>query len=102
MLEEDLEIFQKHANFDVESLDTEVIRKQIKIDLLQQMLAVKPHYAKHFTELEEEIEDRQAFIDFKMGQMRQRNRRSIFNSTEIEECTELDNTYQGDSASIQF
>jgi hypothetical protein len=27
------------------------------------MLAAKPHYAKHFTELEEEMEDRQAFDD---------------------------------------
>ena len=34
MLKEDLEVFNKHANFDVESLDSEVIRKEIKISLL--------------------------------------------------------------------
>lgn len=50
-------MFNKHANFDVESLDSEVIRKEIRISLLQEMLRKKPHYAKHFTELEEDLNE---------------------------------------------
>ena len=61
MLKDDIEIFNKHSNFDVESLDSEAIRKQIKISLLQEMLKKKPHYAKYFTELEEDIGDDQFF-----------------------------------------
>ena len=62
MLQDDIEIFNKHSNFDVESLDSEAIRKQIKISLLQEMLKKKPHYAKYFTELEEEMDDHQLFL----------------------------------------
>lgn len=62
-MKDDLEVFKNYASFDVESLDSEAIRKQLKMDILKQMLASKPHYAKHFTELEDEMDDRQAFIN---------------------------------------
>ena len=47
----------------MESLESECIRKQIKMSLLDEMLRKKPHYAKFFTELEDEMEDRQAFVN---------------------------------------
>lgn len=62
MLEDDLEAFSNYSNFDVESLQSEVIRKDIKISLLQEMLKKKPHYAKYFTELEEDLDDTPKFL----------------------------------------
>lgn len=62
VLEDDFEVFNKHSSFDVESLDSEKLRNQIKISLLQEMLRKKPHYAKYFTELEDEMDDESLFI----------------------------------------
>ena len=53
----DLDVFEDHCNFDVESLDSESIRKKVKVELLHDMLAKKPHYARFFTELEDELTD---------------------------------------------
>ena len=58
ILKDDFEVFNTYSNFDVESLESECIRKQIKMSLLDEMLKKKPHYAKFFTELEDEMEDR--------------------------------------------
>ena len=51
----DLDVFEDHCNFDVDSLESESIRKKIKLELLQDMLTKKPHYARFFTELEDEL-----------------------------------------------
>ena len=52
----DLDVFEDHCNFDVESLDSEKIQGRIKVELLHDMLKKKPHYARFFTELEEELD----------------------------------------------
>ena len=56
ILKDDFEVFKEHANFDVESLESEKIRENIKVNLLSEMLRKKPHYAKYFPDLEEEFE----------------------------------------------
>ena len=48
VLKDDFEVFKAHANFDVESLETEKVKEEIKVKLLKEMLRKKPHYAKHF------------------------------------------------------
>ena len=54
-LKEDFETFQKHSTFDVESLESEQIRNQLKVNLQAQMLKKKPHYRKYFSD--DELED---------------------------------------------
>ena len=53
----DVETFEAYSKFDIDSLESESVLKQIKVDLLKDMLTQKPHYARFFTELEDELID---------------------------------------------
>jgi len=76
-----LETFARHANFDVESLESEEILRQIRKSKLEQMLEKKPHYAKYFSD-EEEKDEQQMASTFASSESFDRKEHSSFQRVE--------------------